>query len=101
MSFFVLIRKRNVKGEEEEDDYEGETSPRSLSLLTKLLLARRVPAVEAELAAVGREVERVDLDADGRCDFVFFVSFFFGCPRGLSFLFSFGNAGEPSGAEQK
>ena len=43
-------------------------------MFTKLLLARRVPAVEAQLSAVGREVERVDLDADGgwERDFGFF-----------------------------
>lgn len=39
----------------------------SITKSTKLFLASCVPAVEANLAAVGGEVERVDLHTDGGC----------------------------------
>ena len=56
-------------------------------MFTKLLLARRVPAVEAQLSAVGREVERVDLDADGGWERDFGFFFFLGSRFELFFFF--------------
>ncbi len=54
-------------GHVEHDDGALPVDVVPIAQAAKLLLAGRVPAEEAQLAAVGREVQRVDLHSDGGC----------------------------------
>ena len=61
----VLVRQ--PRGDVEHDDRALPVDVVAVSEAAELLLPCRVPAVEAQLAPVGREVQRVHLHAHRRC----------------------------------
>ena len=61
----VLVSE--ARGDVKHDDGALPVDVVPIAKTSKLLLACSIPAVEADLTAVGREIKRVDLNANSGC----------------------------------